>query len=75
MVLLSIHLAIKQAELPFKLGQDVSHNHSALQSSVCEGIVLKQRKQVLAFLHGQTSDQLLHDLNQQSENRLLIKSS
>lgn len=51
-----------QHTLPLKLGKDVCHNDSALQSSVCEGVVFEQREEVLAFLHGQTSDQLLNNL-------------
>lgn len=62
------HLYTIEKEIPFKLGQNICHNHSALQSSVCEGVVFEQRKQVLALLHGQTSDQLLHNLQKQHKN-------
>lgn len=57
--------------IPLKLGQNVCHNHSALQSSVCEGVVFEQRKQVLALLHGQTSDQLLHNLQHKNTDQFV----
>ena len=58
----------KLTDVPFKLCQDVCHDHSALQSPVCDGVVFKQGKQVLALLHGQTSDQLLHNLQEHQMN-------
>lgn len=61
------HWDFKQV-VPFKLGKNVCHDHSALQSSVCEGVVFEQREEVLAVLHGQTSDQLLHNLQPQHRN-------
>lgn len=60
-----IILVPKTKTVPFKLGKNICNDHSALQRSVCDGVVLKEGKQVLAVLHGQTSDELLHNLPQQ----------
>lgn len=59
------NLTSKYKPIPFKLGKNIRNDHSALQCSVCDRVMLKEGKQVLAVLHGQTSDELLHNLPQQ----------
>lgn len=64
-----LHTGPFQQAVPLKLGKHICHDDSALQSSVCEGIMFEQREQVLAFLHGQTSDQLFHNLQPQQHRK------
>lgn len=54
--------------IPFKLGENVGYDHSAFECPVRDRVVLKERKEVFAVLHGQTSDELLHNLPKQHKN-------